>query len=791
MLDTDTSSLDALGLKHDKQDHVEAHASTDSCGPRNEAASMNGVSATLAEEEDQNGRSLRTTDQNQPETQGESGYSRGKPRRSRSRDSNGKHNSAHEHSPGSHERGGARYRSYSREAQRRPQRRSSRSVDHSQRKSTSRHRTSSHDDRRGYRHSRPSQRSYGRSRSSSRGAEGVANRRRRDLSSIEKRPGGSAAERESHRFGSRDRSSGSRPHARSSRGRSSSERYRKRRSSSTRRGSSRRDVLHEGSARRSSPERPGQKRSTHDRSESSRRLRKRRTLSEDDMAHSTASPVGVASSERASSGTVDESATKRKRRTGWDSAPSMLPPVDPALLTGLGIGSLVAPTSTGFTASLAGKTPEEIQAELAERQAQAASVAASMQLKATASQLCRIYVGSLDYSLTDNDVRQVFSAFGPITNIDMPKEGTRSKGFCFVEYATPESADMAIATMPGFNLKGRAIKVGRPTALGGQSSAVPSMFASVKPAAAGVNAAEAGQIAAAMLLARADGSSGLSQSPSQNRVYVGSVPYSFTNNDIKQIFDVFGTIISCQLIPSNERPGTHRGYGFIEYSKFEEAKLAIETMNDFPVAGKILKVNYATAMRGGLGSMFPPSVSSSMDSGNTFLAATGANAVPVLNHFTSSSTPAAAFGFPAASAGAVVTPSTTVSPSTIASPAVTSPSSVTATVPGFPSVAPPTAFQTSCSQSPVLLLCNMVDIHEANDELKEEIQQECTKYGPIEAIEIAVDSTTSAVRIFVVFEKPESAASAVPALHDRWFGGRKISARQYDASSFHAHNLWL
>lgn len=39
----------------------------------------------------------------------------------------------------------------------------------------------------------------------------------------------------------------------------------------------------------------------------------------------------------------------------------------------------------------------------------------------------------------------------------MPKEGTRSKGFCFVEYANPESANMAITTMPGFNLKGRYV----------------------------------------------------------------------------------------------------------------------------------------------------------------------------------------------------------------------------------------------------------------------------------------------------------------------------------------------
>lgn len=67
----------------------------------------------------------------------------------------------------------------------------------------------------------------------------------------------------------------------------------------------------------------------------------------------------------------------------------------------------MSPTSTGFTASLTGRTPEQIQAELAERQAQAAAVATSMQAKASLHQLCRIYVGSLDYSLSDADIRQV------------------------------------------------------------------------------------------------------------------------------------------------------------------------------------------------------------------------------------------------------------------------------------------------------------------------------------------------------------------------------------------------
>lgn len=80
----------------------------------------------------------------------------------------------------------------------------------------------------------------------------------------------------------------------------------------------------------------------------------------------------------------------------------------------------------------------------------------------------------------------------------------------------------------------RSIKVGRPTALGGQqplataATAVSLVSSAAKPG--GLNAAEAGQMAAAMLLGRADGSAGYD---AQNRVYVGSVPYTFTAEDIK------------------------------------------------------------------------------------------------------------------------------------------------------------------------------------------------------------------------------------------------------------------
>ena len=52
-------------------------------------------------------------------------------------------------------------------------------------------------------------------------------------------------------------------------------------------------------------------------------------------------------------------------------------------------------------------------------------------------------------------IRLTVQAFGTVTSVDMPKEGDRSKGFCFVEYASPEAAQMALSTMHNFVLKGR------------------------------------------------------------------------------------------------------------------------------------------------------------------------------------------------------------------------------------------------------------------------------------------------------------------------------------------------
>lgn len=80
----------------------------------------------------------------------------------------------------------------------------------------------------------------------------------------------------------------------------------------------------------------------------------------------------------------------------------------------------------------------------------------------------RLYVGSLHFSLTDENVKAVFEPFGEIEYVDLHREpGTgKSKGFCFIQYKHAEDAKKAREQMNGFELAGRAIRVGNVNAKG-------------------------------------------------------------------------------------------------------------------------------------------------------------------------------------------------------------------------------------------------------------------------------------------------------------------------------------
>lgn len=73
----------------------------------------------------------------------------------------------------------------------------------------------------------------------------------------------------------------------------------------------------------------------------------------------------------------------------------------------------------------------------------------------------KLYVGNLSYSTTDESLNGAFAAHGTVASarVIMDRETGRSKGFGFVEMASDEEAQKAVAAMDGQDLEGRNLKV--------------------------------------------------------------------------------------------------------------------------------------------------------------------------------------------------------------------------------------------------------------------------------------------------------------------------------------------
>ena len=71
----------------------------------------------------------------------------------------------------------------------------------------------------------------------------------------------------------------------------------------------------------------------------------------------------------------------------------------------------------------------------------------------------RIYVGNLPFSATEDEVRDLFAAFGEVTSVSLisDRETGRPRGFGFVEMA--DGADEAIQALDQSNMGGRTLKI--------------------------------------------------------------------------------------------------------------------------------------------------------------------------------------------------------------------------------------------------------------------------------------------------------------------------------------------
>lgn len=73
-------------------------------------------------------------------------------------------------------------------------------------------------------------------------------------------------------------------------------------------------------------------------------------------------------------------------------------------------------------------------------------------------------------------------------------------------------------------------------------------------------------------------------------IFVGSLPFSIDEADLRDSFGVYGTVTSVKII-TDKFTGRSKGFGFVEMSNDEEALKAIQELNGATVEGRTIVVN--------------------------------------------------------------------------------------------------------------------------------------------------------------------------------------------------------
>jgi len=75
-------------------------------------------------------------------------------------------------------------------------------------------------------------------------------------------------------------------------------------------------------------------------------------------------------------------------------------------------------------------------------------------------------------------------------------------------------------------------------------------------------------------------------------IYVGNLPYSTTDDDLREAFGAYGEVSSVNVI-ADKFTGQSKGFAFVEMADNSAADAAIKALNETPMGGRNIKVNQA------------------------------------------------------------------------------------------------------------------------------------------------------------------------------------------------------
>jgi RNA recognition motif-containing protein len=79
---------------------------------------------------------------------------------------------------------------------------------------------------------------------------------------------------------------------------------------------------------------------------------------------------------------------------------------------------------------------------------------------------------------------------------------------------------------------------------------------------------------------------------SLKKLYVGNLPFSATEEELREMFEQHGTTASVRIITDRET-GRSRGFGFVEFEEDASAEKALQALDGRDMDGRALRVNEA------------------------------------------------------------------------------------------------------------------------------------------------------------------------------------------------------
>ncbi len=164
----------------------------------------------------------------------------------------------------------------------------------------------------------------------------------------------------------------------------------------------------------------------------------------------------------------------------------------------------------------------------------------------------KLFVANVSWNLTEQDVIDIFTNVGTVSSVKMPlnPRSGRSKGYAFIEMASPEDAQNAIDQLHGAMVDNRELAVME------QDESRTEGGAQANP-----------------------------------KLFIRNVGGTVTEDELYHVFKEAGEVISVK-VPIDQMSGLARGFAFVEMGSTEQAQVAVDTINGKAIHDQALEVKF-------------------------------------------------------------------------------------------------------------------------------------------------------------------------------------------------------